>query len=45
MCCLPKIVARDLAELSDHRKKQMKKNKAKKMKIFVSGYPLLENSI
>jgi hypothetical protein len=43
MCILPNPAARDLEELSQNRKKEMKKTEAKTVKIIISEYPLLEN--
>lgn len=45
MCSLPNMQARDLEELLQRRKKQMKKTEAKTVKIIIPDYLSLENSI
>ncbi len=45
MCNLPNMAAQDLAELSQNRKKKMKKTETIMVKIVMPEHPSLENSI
>jgi len=45
MCSLPNIPAWHLEELSQRRKKQMKKTEVKTVKTIITDYQPIENSI
>ncbi len=45
MCILPKLSAQDLAEMSQKKKKKIKKLRSKKVRMVVPKQLLLENSI
>jgi hypothetical protein len=45
MCSLPNIPARHLEELSQRRKKQTKKTEVETVKMIITDYQPIENSI